>query len=284
VRYFDDGRLIAWRWAGGMPSALDVYDTETPGLVYRDGAWKGGRPIFLPGSHRLLAVERLSEQVTVLEMPRGRRLALLTTPNRRAATPALASDDGRWIATHHAGTSGNPTERLAVYHPAGWDCPPAAAGALAFPQLWGVILCFVAAGFSLFADARRGRYVPKEWPVSVLVIVASVLTLYALLDACFGRSTLWPAPILLISSLGWLTGARFWRFSTITLLSCALAMALYLASRLRAAGLGTGDFITWTVLDRPHAIPSLLALIALGVAAALAAAGLLLLAPRLQRP
>jgi hypothetical protein len=220
-----------------------------------------------------------------MDLPRGRRLALLATLNQAAATPVLAREDGAWIVTSHGGGLAHPTGQLAVYRRAGWDCPQSAAGALAFPQTWGAALCFAAAALSLFADARRGRAdQPGSVPARALVVVAAAATLYALLDACFGRFAIWPAPILLIASVGWVTGARFWRFTTIALLCAALAWCLYLSGGLRSAGVGTGTAVTWNLLDRPHLIPSLVVWVGLGLGVALAGIGLLLLAPRVQRP
>ena len=276
---------VAARPGGLLFSVMQIWDLYTGKLIQTRDALNG-RTAFFPGSSRYVTAEPMTERVAVYSPRHRRPLAILPGRPAWAAGSQIGpfvAPDGQTIAI----PGDDMTGPLALFRPAGRDCPESHLGALAFPHLWLMTASLVAAALLLRQGAARHNTSGARAPAFVAAILFAVtlpLTAYGLASLCVEQDrealALAPAALLLITAIGLATGSRFWRLAALCALAAALPYELWQAHRIWKAGI-PGQTL-YPVLDRHFEIPHLPALVGHAAAVTLLALGLVLL-PRSTR-
>jgi hypothetical protein len=236
---------------------------------------------FFPDNRRLVAGHRDTPEPAVIDPRHARPLAVLPMGgvDYGGAGPVV-SPDGETVAV----PAGEGDRELALFRRAGWDCPESPRGALAFPHLWLTAALFTGTTLSLAADARRARppavsHPPPAGVVIGLMAVALPLSVYFVLSAAVSRLPPLPvAVVLLILAVGLVTHGRFWRVAALSVIAATLPVLVYAAYRVHRAGLDAAARLE--VLDRYYDVPHLPVFLVMCGLAAVAGAGVFLLARR----
>jgi hypothetical protein len=224
------------RPGGFFRATVHVWDLDSGKLLLsRDGT--RAPVVFFPDSRPYLTAEPWKERVAIYSATRRRPIAILPGDGGRSApghvTPFVAPD-GQTIAV-----PGDPIGKwLALFRPAGWDCPQSHLGAIAFPHLWLMIASLVATALLLRRDAARDNTSDARAPAAVSAILFAVtlpLTAYGLASLCVEQYwealALVPAALLLIAAIGLAIGSRFWRLGALCMLAAALPYEMWQSHR-----------------------------------------------------